>query len=1253
MHPIRRFIFVFILWPLSFLILILGIIFSGIFILYQTGVLESWVKHHFKDRLSYSYSHTSWHDWDPDINLKNLNLISPTTHQSILKIQQINLQINLLKSLWHWDLVTDQLQISGMEAHFFKTSDGHWSSVRLSSSKSWTPRDFLIWLLRQKDLSINQVNLYFPGVTYSELNLSWTALSQNYKNNLKPPILGHVLDFKFNFINPLAPEKPPNTFNLNIIWTRQDLLTSQAAWLDHLSTVWAHLKSLSPYYHLIAHSDFNFNLALHGEDLSSLFVPLMSENFPVVSQLNSLGGDFVLSGDLSQGVLKNLNLKSSLQHLVSNNQSHSQDLLTIKNIVFETQYSSSNSASNLNLSSAKISLLDLNLGPSELFSKAWPSMNLQAEFNWNLANISDLAPMLSIQDLSAQIHTDHFDFTSQGSVQNIPLVKQDFLNHRGGVFFNLSGNLSGQNLEQVLPSYLPNHGLSPKLKLWLLNNIIKAPQVSSELKLLGLLKDFPFEHSNNPDAQDHSQFLIKTNIKNGQIIPWEHWPFIKNMQGSFTFSNQAFSAEVLSGESLGVLINHADISIPNIMPHVPSEFLINLNLKAQDNLARDYLSKTPISEQTTILNFLSLKNTYQIKSQLDFPLDQPEAPNHYQAQILFFNNILGLESLPNFPDPIKNLSGEIDINNQLISAKNLSGLFMDEPLSAKISSTALKKNNDADTKILIHGTVNAGKLNSISSVLSKLSGLVPFDLYVYIHPDLVNLEINSNLKGLISLWPSPFNKKSQESWPLFIHIQKTEDLNPAQNPGQNKNLLAAPVTHLLINSALSNQSQQDLAIFTLQAVQEKPLSSWQVSSGYFQIGTLPPIQTTVSSLNTGSSIKLNSSPSNSQEGSLPILPIKLHINFDNFYLLGSLGSPDFKNQADLNAVPNAVPNLWQIHVEKLRTPELFNQTVPSDQPAVVKNTANLEGQHEDKAEDKPENFLKSFDLNQLKSLPNVDLHIQDWQEGVGKDSRDLGALQTLFIKNPQGFEFKNIQWTNPNIKINGEISWLNHLFLIQGHSDGSNYGNVLALLGLENFLSQTSGTVDFKLTWQGEKNLSGVDLVSPDIRTLNGQVKFDLKNGMLSNVDPGMSRFLGLFSLDSLSQRLAFNFNDMTHKGLAFNTLSGQYDLSQGIAETQKVELSGPALDLLLKGSVDLPNKTMDQTVLVSPHLDSSIAIVAGILGGPVVGLVTWLADHVLSDTLFKNTGLLYHLYGPWDHPEFKIIENQKTDQKTDQNNKK
>ncbi len=52
---------------------------------------------------------------------------------------------------------------------------------------------------------------------------------------------------------------------------------------------------------------------------------------------------------------------------------------------------------------------------------------------------------------------------------------------------------------------------------------------------------------------------------------------------------------------------------------------------------------------------------------------------------------------------------------------------------------------------------------------------------------------------------------------------------------------------------------------------------------------------------------------------------------------------------------------------------------------------------------------------------------------------------------------------------------------------------------------------------------------------------------------------MGLASIAALPRRLALDFSDLTDKGLAFDTVQGDFDLRDGNAYTENVLLKGPA----------------------------------------------------------------------------------------------
>ncbi len=529
------------------------------------------------------------------------------------------------------------------------------------------------------------------------------------------------------------------------------------------------------------------------------------------------------------------------------------------------------------------------------------------------------------------------------------------------------------------------------------------------------------------------------------------------------------------------------------------------------------------------------------------------------------------------------------LKNQPIEVSNLSGLV-------NINGSAVNSNllqgqlwgeplnikiqtsfDDQDQKTIHVGLI--GAMNGSDLYPAVLSGISPVTTEIDLLPAGMNVSVKSPGIKLAKSFESFLNQQ------LPAFCQNKSDCAPVFVFKLNQVDQQSLEIQSSLGSGVLGASGLNLLDFSGNFLWVEKLKTWNLKQGYLRAGQakIPPVI---------------------QQA------IVLAVSFPVISLDGAVQMPD-----DVKKIPWTV-NLSDVHLPELTDFSNFSNSPNFSNPNIPASIASS---------------AAGFNLTaeNLKILPAINFSIQN----LFVNGRNLGKISGATSPLLSGIEINNFNWQNPDINLTGGTSWEFNDFHLAGHIDGKNYGNTLKLLGASSFLSQTKGTVDFDLAWKG-------GIATPDAKTLEGKVNFNLTDGTLLNVNPGVSRLLGLFSLEAISRRLSFNFQDMTGKGLAFNTLKGSYGLTDGVATTDGVSMTGPALNLNLKGSINIPERTLDQTVLVEPQIGSSVAIVAAILGGPVAGVAVWLADHVLSDTLFKNTGLLYHLYGPWDKPEFKI-ENQ------------
>lgn len=204
---------------------------------------------------------------------------------------------------------------------------------------------------------------------------------------------------------------------------------------------------------------------------------------------------------------------------------------------------------------------------------------------------------------------------------------------------------------------------------------------------------------------------------------------------------------------------------------------------------------------------------------------------------------------------------------------------------------------------------------------------------------------------------------------------------------------------------------------------------------------------------------------------------------------------------------------------------------------------------------------------------------------------------------------------------------------IAGDFTSRSMAETLKNWGLAPSIQSPSATGSYTFNWMG-------DLYSPDMKNLSGNIHFDIGKGQILNVSSqaqmDIGRLLTLLSFQSLGKRLRFDFSDLTTVGLNFDAISGNFQLNHGIASTRDTTLNGPISSIFMTGSIDLVNQTYNLKLLVTPHLTSSLPIIATIAGGPVIGAATWVADKLFNPLLDKITSDTYTVTGPWNKPVIK-----------------
>src|SRR5699024_2743297 len=158
-----------------------------------------------------------------------------------------------------------------------------------------------------------------------------------------------------------------------------------------------------------------------------------------------------------------------------------------------------------------------------------------------------------------------------------------------------------------------------------------------------------------------------------------------------------------------------------------------------------------------------------------------------------------------------------------------------------------------------------------------------------------------------------------------------------------------------------------------------------------------------------------------------------------------------------------------------------------------------------------------------------------------------------------------------------------------------------------------------------------------DPAALNGTLALTLTDGALKSIEPGAGRLLGLLNLYALPSRTMLDFSDVVSEGLAFDRISGYFEIISGDAFTDNLVIQTPAARIRIVGRVGLAARDYDQTVTIVPKFGSSLTLAGAVLGGPAVGAAVFALQQLLETPLQNASSITYQLQGSWEQP--KIVD--------------
>jgi uncharacterized protein (TIGR02099 family) len=745
--------------------------------------------------------------------------------------------------------------------------------------------------------------------------------------------------------------------------------------------------------------------------------------------------------------------------------------------------------------------------------------------------------------------------------------------------------------------YLPADKLAPKTLEWFERALVDGHIPTAEFHYKGPMRAFPFR-------KNEGTFLARAQVENALFDYQPGWQPARDLSAEVEFRNQGMRVRATAGTINGVRLNQATAEIPDLKR---SELLIKATTGGDLNDGLKFLRDSPIGPKLgDSFARLSGRGPMTAEVRLELPLKRPD-DRKIDVTARFADATVSMQKVA---APVRNLTGELTVKNSLIAAAQLQGRWLGGPLTVNIEPQS------ATTSMLeAQGHAEAHELQGLFGLPSmvKLSGETDWQMSMRLDSAGTesarrrSVRIESNLRGLGIGLPEPLGKPGFEDRPLQVALDVDDE--------QIMTRASFGEVRALIRMRQAN-------------------GAWALDRGGVRADAVAPALPAHRGLRIEGAIERfvlddwlalrTRDVGNAAAGGGKPLSDYLqaaNVRIGEFQLFGY-------RWPDLRGVLQATQSGWRVDVSgdsaagQVLIPESFIGTQPL--------RATMERLVIEKAE-RPEGKPGDGEVDP-RNLPNMQVYVGSLRLGA----RTIGAVDLKATRVPQGIRFDNATVMGESVRGEAQGQWLQ---TVDGPQSTLNFSieskDVAATLSALNytpFIEAKRGAIKADLGWRGGYSGNILEHAS-------GAISVDAETGQLVNLQPGAGRVLGLFSVGALPRRLALDFSDLTEKGLAFDTVHGDFELREGNAFTNNLLLRGPAAEIGIAGRTGLGSRDYDQTAVVTGNLGASLPVAGALAGGPVVGAAVLLFSQVFKEPLKGITRGYYRITGPWDEPVVERID--------------
>ena len=270
------------------------------------------------------------------------------------------------------------------------------------------------------------------------------------------------------------------------------------------------------------------------------------------------------------------------------------------------------------------------------------------------------------------------------------------------------------------------------------------------------------------------------------------------------------------------------------------------------------------------------------------------------------------------------------------------------------------------------------------------------------------------------------------------------------------------------------------------------------------------------------------------------------------------------------------------------------------------------------------------------STPELDIVVDDFELSGKKLGRiEVEASNRVASGGAREWALSKLAIVTPEARLSGSGQWggsTRRRMVLDFQLDLADSGAFVERLTGMRALRGGRGKLYGQVSWSGSP-------LSLHVPSLSGQMNLALDAGQFLKAGPGAGRLLSVLSLQSLPRRLALDFRDVFQEGFAFDNVTGDITIQDGVASTNNFRMRGVQAAVLMEGRADLARETQDLRVLVVPEINAGTASLAYAAINPAIGLGTFIAQMVLRRPLMAAGTREFHVDGAWADPKVERVE--------------